>query len=77
MVLWDYVVFKMVGLFVYMTSELAGPLYSSIDVEPFRSQNYSCSLIPVNGMSTSMTFFEELKSPIELINFISSEKLLG
>ena len=45
----------MVGLFVYVTSELAGPIYSDIDA-PFCSEKKCYSLFPVDGMSIPVIF---------------------
>ena len=46
-----------VGLFVYMMSELAGHIYSYVDLETFCSEKESYSLFPINFMSIPVSFF--------------------
>ena len=47
----------MVVLFVYVTSDLAGPMDSGIDVAHFCSEKDSYSLFPEDGVSVPTIFF--------------------
>ena len=50
-----------------MTSELAGPIYSGNDVEPFNSENERYSLVPADGaLLFQRQFINELISSISV-----------